>query len=231
MYEDKEELAITPDLIKTFSNEFKSDPVAQISMNACWKCDPIDICLKREKLYETNHVFTHKVESEGKPVTHQKSTGRCWIFASLNAMRIPFMKSLNIEEFEFSQAYLFFWDKLIRTSLVAHDPTCIDAGEGHFEYLLRFLNFEKNDSTDDVLHWVCLVNDPRPKNEYSKTFTVDCLGNMVNGRVIIYNNQPIEVLMKYAAESIKSGEAVWFGCEVSKRFASKLGIQDIDVYV
>ncbi|RXG55943.1 Bleomycin hydrolase, partial [Armadillidium vulgare] len=78
---------------------------------------------------------------------------------------------------------------------------------------------------------VCLVNDPRPKNEYSKTFTVDCLGNMVNGRVIIYNNQPIEVLMKYAAESIKSGEAVWFGCEVSKRFASKLGIQDIDVYV
>lgn len=39
-------------------------------------------------------------------------SGRCWIFSSLNVMRIPFMKKLNIEEFEFSQSYLFFWDKV-----------------------------------------------------------------------------------------------------------------------
>lgn len=73
------------------------------------------------------------------------------------------------------------------------------------------------------------MNDPRPKNEYGKTFTVDYLGNMVQGRSIIYNNQPVELLMKLASESIKNGEAVWFGCEIAKRFASKLGIQDIDV--
>lgn len=38
--------------------------------------------------------------------------GRCWIFSCLNVMRLPFMKKLNIEEFEFSQSYLFFWDKV-----------------------------------------------------------------------------------------------------------------------
>lgn len=27
-------------------------------------------------------------------------------------MRIPFVKQYNLEEFEFSQAYLFFWDKV-----------------------------------------------------------------------------------------------------------------------
>lgn len=27
-------------------------------------------------------------------------------------MRLPFMKKYNIEEFEFSQSYLFFWDKV-----------------------------------------------------------------------------------------------------------------------
>ena len=27
-------------------------------------------------------------------------------------MRLPFMKKFNIEEFEFSQSYLFFWDKV-----------------------------------------------------------------------------------------------------------------------
>lgn len=39
-------------------------------------------------------------------------TGRCWIFSCLNVMRLPFMKKFNIEEFEFSQSYLFFWDKV-----------------------------------------------------------------------------------------------------------------------
>ena len=29
---------------------------------------------------------------EVKPMTNQRSSGRCWVFAALNAMRIPFMK-------------------------------------------------------------------------------------------------------------------------------------------
>jgi len=53
-----------------------------------------------------------QIESEGKPVTDQKSSGRCWIFAMLNCMRIPVMKQLKIEDFELSQSYLFFWDKV-----------------------------------------------------------------------------------------------------------------------
>ena len=56
--------------------------------------------------------FVQQVEAEGKPVTNQRSSGRCWLFATLNVMRIPFCKSLNIDEFEFSQAHLFFWDKV-----------------------------------------------------------------------------------------------------------------------
>ena len=45
-------------------------------------------------------------------MTNQKQSGRCWIFACLNMMRIPFMKKYNLDEFEFSQTYLFFWDKV-----------------------------------------------------------------------------------------------------------------------
>lgn len=56
-------------------------------------------------------------------MTNQKATGRCWMFASLNAMRIAFIKSKNIEDFEFSQNYLFFWDKV----------------SAAMTYLLRFL--------------------------------------------------------------------------------------------
>lgn len=53
-----------------------------------------------------------QIESEGKPVTNQRSSGRCWIFACLNVIRVPFIKQFNLEEFEFSQAYIFFWDKV-----------------------------------------------------------------------------------------------------------------------
>lgn len=55
-----------------------------------------------------------QVETEGKPMTNQKSSGRCWLFAALNCIRIPFCKQFNLEEFEFSQSYLFFWDKIER---------------------------------------------------------------------------------------------------------------------
>jgi bleomycin hydrolase len=53
-----------------------------------------------------------QIEAEGKPVTNQKNSGRCWIFAALNVMRIPFIKHFNIEDFEFSQGHLFFYDKV-----------------------------------------------------------------------------------------------------------------------
>jgi bleomycin hydrolase len=63
------------------------------------------------KTFHSTILFVFKVD-EVKPMTNQKSSGRCWIFALLNAMRIPFVKQYNLEEFEFSQAHLFFWDKV-----------------------------------------------------------------------------------------------------------------------
>jgi hypothetical protein len=43
------------------------------------------------------------------------SSGRCWIFACLNVMRLKVMKKLNLPAtFELSQSYLFFFDKLER---------------------------------------------------------------------------------------------------------------------
>ena len=85
--------------------------------------------------------------------------------------------------------------------------------------------------TEILLHYqVCLVSDPRPKNPYGSGYTVDCLGNMVGGRPTFYNNQPIELLAQFAAQSIENNEAVWLGCEVSKRFAAKQGLEDLEMY-
>lgn len=80
-------------------------------------CNKVDYTFYKTRLTLTIIIFVFffaasQVDPEGKPITNQKGTGRCWIFACLNAIRIPFMRKYNIEDFEFSQAYLFFWDKV-----------------------------------------------------------------------------------------------------------------------
>ncbi|MBU3852177.1 MAG: C1 family peptidase [Candidatus Paralactobacillus gallistercoris] len=57
----------------------------------------------------------HPVYSDamnGGKVTNQKKSGRCWDFATLNTMRYCISKKLNIKDFELSQNYLSFWDRL-----------------------------------------------------------------------------------------------------------------------
>lgn len=48
------------------------------------------------------------------------------------------------------------------------------------------------------------MNDPR--NPYNELLTVEYLSNMVNGRRVLYNNQPVEVLKKLTAASLKDNE-------------------------
>ena len=78
----------------------------------------------------------------------------------------------------------------------------------------------------DMSSKICLVSDPRPQNPYGKLYSVEFLGNVVGGKRTVYNNQPIEALMKATAESINRNESVWFGCDVTKSFATKPGLAD-----
>lgn len=340
--------AITTDKLAKWSKDFYSHPKNVLAQNVCSRVDPFDVCLSRKSLENTNHVFQYKVETEGKPVTNQKSSGRCWLFAALNCIRLPFMKHYNIDEFEFSQGYLFYWDKIERcnyflnnivktskrgekvdgrlVSFLLSDPT---SDGGQWDMLVNLITkhglmpkksfpesfscessmrmnailksklrenaktlrnlMETNPSDDEVnkqidlmmseiykvvgiclgipsetFTWeyydktkayqaigpvtpvefynayvkpyfnveekVCLVTDPRPSSRYEQAYTVDCLGNVVGGRPVLYNNQPVELLLKVVTQSLKQGEPVWFGCEVSKRFASKQGIEDLGVH-
>ena len=68
-----------------------------------------------------SHNFLFNKDLEQKlPVTDQKSSGRCWIFAAMNLIRsIAYRKwseeeNLEIADFELSQTYIYFWDKLER---------------------------------------------------------------------------------------------------------------------
>lgn len=76
--------------------------------------------------------------------------------------------------------------------------------------------------------YVCLVNDPR--NPYGQTYTVDRLGNLVGGREVQYLNVEIEVLARAAADTLRAGEPVWFGCDASKMWRQDVGVLDPGIY-
>ncbi len=48
--------------------------------------------------------------------TNQKRSGRCWMFASLNTMRMRVINKLNLKSFELSQSYPLFFDKLEKSN-------------------------------------------------------------------------------------------------------------------
>lgn len=100
--------------LEKYEMAFMEDSKNILAMNVCTRSDPTELCVSRHVTDNTNHVFTHRVDAEAKPVTNQKSSGRCWIFAALNVLRIPFIKEYQLEEFEFSQNFVFFWDKIER---------------------------------------------------------------------------------------------------------------------
>ena len=50
-------------------------------------------------------------------VADQKRSGRCWMFAALNTMRHSMREKLHMkDDFELSQNYTFFWDKLEKSN-------------------------------------------------------------------------------------------------------------------
>lgn len=72
----------------------------------------MEVLASRSTKIADPHVFNIQIPFEGAPITNQRSSGRCWLFASTNVFRVALMKKYNLESFELSQAYLFFWDKL-----------------------------------------------------------------------------------------------------------------------
>jgi bleomycin hydrolase len=69
-----------------------------------------DIAVNKSVMKDHNPYFSHEIKTGS--ITDQKSTGRCWLFAGLNILRPAVIDKIGDDSFEFSQNYLFFWDKI-----------------------------------------------------------------------------------------------------------------------
>ena len=335
--------ALSHDMIKLFRKKTSQDSSLRLAQNAAVRNDIIDLAMDWEYFRKIDHTFSDIISGEMR-VTDQKSSGRCWGFAGLNLFRIYLGRKHNLKEFEFSQSYFMFWDKLekanyflenvIKTTnkpsnsrLIMHllDNPIQDGGQWdmwvnlikkygvlpksempesyqsskslrmnrmitrklrefakviretkqnlvsntdlramktsmlktvyrmltihlgtppesfswqirnkknefhRFENLtpIQFFNEHVQFNLDE---YICLINCPMPDKAYNEIYTVEYLGNVIEGQSIRYLNVETSVMKKAGVKSIKNNDPVWFGCDVSKYFHRTLGVMDMELF-
>jgi bleomycin hydrolase len=97
------------------STEFRSNSKNILAMNAITQSQMSGVLVSRDASMQNRHVYSHHIAKECK-ATNQKASGRCWLFATLNVLRLDIIKRYKLDEFEFSQSYIFWFDKLEKCS-------------------------------------------------------------------------------------------------------------------
>jgi len=107
---------ITDKELEELRMSFKKDAATTAIQNILTTHKDIrDNALNHEMQSKIDHHFRYRVNVKG--ITDQKSSGRCWMFTSMNVLRPAIMEKYNLNEFDFSHNYLYFWDILEKSNL------------------------------------------------------------------------------------------------------------------
>ena len=143
---------ISKDTIQSFRDAFEQDLSAKASQNAVTQTTIDDVAMVRDIVQGTDFTFSTRLD-EWK-VANQKQSGRCWLFAALNMLRVPAMKKMNVKEFEFSQNWAMFWDKFERANWFLQN--IIDTADSEIDD--RTVAFLLGDPIGDGGQWNMFVN-------------------------------------------------------------------------
>jgi len=100
--------------VAALRHAFDAEPRNRVAQNAVTRTAIDEVAVNRDIVTSTDHTFSHLLDKW--TVTDQKQSGRCWLFAGMNLFRVGAMEQMDLEGFEFSQTYLFFWDKFERAN-------------------------------------------------------------------------------------------------------------------
>ncbi len=107
--------ALTSKDLKNFEKDFNRRPENQAMMNAVTRTNLQEVALNRRTINELSFAFSDEVEFVG-PITDQMRAGTCWLFAELNWLKWHTAKKHKLENFEFSQNQVIFWNKLEKSN-------------------------------------------------------------------------------------------------------------------
>ncbi len=105
---------LEPGDLELLRKDFSVNPAYRLAQNAVTRVTIDDVAINRDVINSTDHSLS--VLLDDWKVTDQQRSGRCWLFAGLNLLRVGAMKKMGLKEFEFSQNFAMFWDKIERAN-------------------------------------------------------------------------------------------------------------------
>jgi bleomycin hydrolase len=100
--------------LEQLRKDFSANPQYRLAQNAVTRVTVDDVAINREILNAIDHSLSTTLDDW--KVTNQERSGRCWLFAGLNLLRVGVMRQTGLKEFEFSQNHVMFWDKIERAN-------------------------------------------------------------------------------------------------------------------
>ncbi|MCD6234547.1 MAG: aminopeptidase [Candidatus Neomarinimicrobiota bacterium] len=79
--------------------------------------------------------------------------------------------------------------------------------------------------------YISVIHAPTEDKPFMKTYTVQFLGSVLEGRPVKYLNVDIKTLKSLALAQLKAGEPVWFGCDVGQLSDRESGVMDTQLFL
>ena len=122
---------ISTEMMQQIKKSYSGTATDKAIRNVLVTNSPAKLALNYENATAFDSHFSNKVES--KAITDQKSSGRCWMFTGMNVLRNKAIRQHNLpSDFQFSQAYTFFYDQLEKANLFLQ--AVIDTYRFWFDY-------------------------------------------------------------------------------------------------
>lgn len=179
------------DKINEYEKEFLEDKRNIVAMNAATYNGVQKVARDVNALKD--EPFAFNVDIKNGDVTNQKKSGRCWMFASMNVLRNIVIKKFNLENFELSQSYTLFWDKLERCNY--YMEAVIEKANEPLED--RVMDYLMTDLLSDGGQWDMFVNIVKkyglvPKYAYPESQT--------SSATVQLNKYLCKIMRKYTTE-------------------------------
>jgi bleomycin hydrolase len=180
--------------LELFRKDFSASPAYRLAQNAVTRVTVDDVAINREIINTTEHSFSTLLDDW--KVTNQQRSGRCWLFAGLNLLRVGAMQKMGLKDFEFSQNYAMFWDKIERANYFLE--AVIETADRDIDD--RTVAFLLDAAAEDGGQWNMFVAIVRKHGLVPKAFMPETQSSSDTGRM----NSALRGLLRQGAKSVRA---------------------------
>jgi bleomycin hydrolase len=183
--------------LELLRKDFSANPAYRLAQNAVTQVAVDDVAINREIINNTDHFMSTLLDDW--KVTNQERSGRCWLFAGLNLLRVGAMKKMGLKEFEFSQNHAMFWDKIERANYYL-EAIIETAGAGLGDRVVGHL---LDSPAEDGGQWNMFVAIVAKHGLVPKAFMPETHSSRDTGPM----NTALRNLLRQGAKSVRAGFA------------------------